>query len=102
VAVLRRPASLDDLGFIRALVLLWVRGVLLWIVVPAATALWFVLWPVWHRRHVSIGALLGWADLGLTALLARAVAPSVVAGLELPPLKDASSVTHRIGFFDAA
>ncbi len=51
------------------LALLLVRGVLLWLIVPVTVLCWLASWPTWRRRQVSLGQLLGWADLNLIALV---------------------------------
>lgn len=53
------------------LILLLVRGVLLWVAIPAGVIAWFLLLPLVaiRRKHVTLRALLGWIDLNLIATL---------------------------------
>ena len=83
--------------------LLFVRGVLLWMVVPLATIGWLLLWPGMRRRRVSLASFLGWADLNLIAALQRGMFWLVtknpaawVRWRELP------NVTHRLRAIDPA
>jgi len=83
------------------LALLLVRGLLLWLVVPVVAVVWLVLWPLFRLRHVSLGALLGWADLTLIAALQRSLLRiGTQAPLEWTALRDVSTVTHRISILD--
>lgn len=52
------------------IVLLGLRGILLWIVVPLAAVAWLVLGP---STGASLGACVGWFDLNLMALLQRGI-----------------------------
>jgi hypothetical protein len=48
-----------------------VRGVLLWLVVPAAFCAWLVIGVHLRRRGISLPQFVGWADLNLIAGLQR-------------------------------
>jgi hypothetical protein len=83
------------------LLLLTVRGLLLWLVVPALAIVWLLTWPLWRRRGVTLGQLLGWADLNLVSALGHTLLrPLTPTPLPWTPLAEANSVTHRIGFLD--
>lgn len=85
------------LGFVLA------RGVLLWITLPLATLGWLVAYPMWRRRDVSLGKLLGWADLNLIAALQKALfRPFFEVTRAFIPLREAGSVDHRVRFADPA
>jgi hypothetical protein len=83
------------------LALLLVRGLLLWFVVPVVAIIWLVLWPLFRRSHVSLGALLGWADLSLIAALHRSLLRiGTPTPLDWTALRDVSTLTHRISILD--
>lgn len=82
--------------------LLFVRGALLWLVVPLAAVAWILLWPLMRRRNVSIGSLIGWADLNLIAALQRSLCR--LDGKEpvpWPPWAELPRVSHRVQFIDS-
>jgi hypothetical protein len=86
-----------------ALLLLAIRGVLLWLLVPLALLWWVVAWPVLRRRSVRLAQLLGWADLNLVAAIERSILrPLIGSPLPWVPASELSAVTHRIGFTDPA
>jgi hypothetical protein len=81
--------------------LLIARGLLLWIVGPTVAVCWLLGLPLWRRRGVGFGQLLGWADLNLLAGLTRSVfRPVIRQTLPWTPLADAAAVTHRVGILD--
>jgi len=69
-AVQQEPPRLKA-SVITGVILLVARGVLLWLVVPAAVLGWLVGWPYWNRRNATFGQVVGWADLNLVAALQR-------------------------------
>jgi len=86
------------------LILLLVRGVLLWILIPLGFIAWLATAPMAFRRAVTLGQFLGWLDSNLVAFLQKSVlrpfypTPTV----DWIPARDISSVTHRIGATDPA
>jgi hypothetical protein len=81
--------------------MLLVRGLALWVVVPLGLLLWVIGMPLFLRKGVSLGALLGWADLNLLALLQRALLrPWMGRLLEWVPASRMSQVEHRLRWFD--
>lgn len=52
------------------LAILFLRGLLLWVVVPLAALSWIALGPL---TTASLGACVGWFDLNLVVLLQRIV-----------------------------
>lgn len=77
--------------------LLVMRGVLLWLVVPAAYLTWLPIsiWP--RRRGVNLGQFLGWVDLNLVACLQRTVLrPLFRAPIDWVPVRLMPGVTHRV------
>lgn len=83
--------------------LLTVRGILLWVLIPITLLLWIVTWPILRRQGATLGQLLGWLDLNLVALIQRSLLkPFVRVPLAWTPVKDLTSVTHRIGLTDPA
>ena len=95
------PPRQPRLSFVTGLLLLLVRGVLLWLVVPVAAISWLLLWPVMKRRDVSLGSFIGWADLNLMAALERGLfGPFVKEPLGWTPWREMRDVTHRVRFGD--
>jgi hypothetical protein len=85
---------------VNGLALLFVRGVLLWLLVPLAVIAWPIALVVSPGRKPTLGAFIGWADLNLIAALQR-----VLLARNAPrwtPLREAASVTHRVGLLDPA
>jgi len=83
------------------LTLLFVRGFFLWLQIPLVTLWWLLTFPLWHRRHVSLGGLLGWADINFIALVDKSILrPFVKDRMKWLPVKAAGSVTHRISTLD--
>jgi hypothetical protein len=86
----RRMGSLRR--FVGALVLLTVRGALLWVLLIVA--------PL-RKRGVSLGKFLGWLDLNLISAIQRSLArPFFDAAIPWTPLSAAAGVTHRIRLID--
>ena len=83
------------------IVLLFIRGVLLWVVIPVAACAW-VLGARWlSPRGVRFGHFLGWVDLNLVAFLARIVLrPFFRAPPPWVPASIMSQVTHRVTGLD--
>jgi hypothetical protein len=85
------------------LVLLLMRGVLLWIVIPLAVVAWTPAAPWLVLRGVRLGHFLGWVDLNLIAFLSRIVLrPLFRAPAAWVPASAMNQVTHRISAFDLA
>jgi hypothetical protein len=90
---------------IALVLLLIVRGLLLWIVLPVAALAWLVRLPYAfvRRRPVSIGQTLGWADLNLIASLERSLLrPLAREHSSFVRWHDAATVSHRPSLFDLA
>ena len=86
---------------IAGLLLLTLRGVLLWAVVPLAICSWPFAYLGLRRSGVRFGQFLGWVDLNLAASLSQIILRPVfrdplpwVAWREMP------HVTHRVQFID--
>jgi len=88
---------------VRGVMLLLVRGILLWLLVPAGACVWLIAAvPVW-RRQVGLGQFLGWLDLNLVALLERTILrPFFRTPRTWTPWQDVDAVGHHIGFLDPA
>ena len=90
------------LPFVAALVLLTIRGLLLWVVVPIGVLGWLPVWAM-SRGRISLGNLLGWLDLNLIAAIERTVLrPFVRAPMAWTPARDLPNVRHRIRVVDPA
>jgi hypothetical protein len=92
-----QPTSLLKSGAL--ILMLLVRGVLLWIVVPISVAWWLIGLPInalTRRPLVGLSQAIGWADLNLIALLTLGHQTPFVSWSQ------ASKVTHRVGWLDPA
>jgi hypothetical protein len=81
------------------LLILLVRGVLLWIVVPISIGWWLLATPIdalTGRPHVRLAQTIGWADLNLIALLTLGRLVPFVSWSQ------ASKVEHRVSLVDPA
>lgn len=79
--------------------MLLVRGVLLWVVIPASVIWWLIAIPVnalMRKPYVSLGQTIGWADLNLMALLTLGRLNPFVSW------SNASKVEHRVSLIDPA
>lgn len=81
--------------------LLTVRGLLLWLIVPLGLVLWPFVATRLRTRGVGLGQFLGWLDLNLIAAIQRSLARGL---FEKPvpwiPLAAAPGVSHRIHMLD--
>ncbi len=85
------------------LVLLLLRGLLLWIIVPLGLVCWLLGLPWWRKRRVALRQLLGWADLNLIAAIHRGLLrPLVRRPSPWVPFDEIPTVTHRVRLIDAA
>ena len=92
-----------DMGLITGLVMLCVRGVLLWLVIPLTVLAWILGLPFWRKQGATIEQLIGWADLNLIACLQRGpLRLSVRNPLHWTPVSEVSRVDHRVSFVDPA
>jgi len=84
-------------------VLLAVRGLLLWLVVPLALLLWLLLTPIRALRHRSFASpskVIGWADLNLIAVVGQILIRPFGRPIGLTPWSDMSLVDHRVSVID--
>lgn len=80
-----------------------VRGVLLWLVVPAGVIWWLVAWARFRSRRVRLGQVLGWLDLNLVAAISHTVfRPLLQQPARYWTADEMSTVTHRILAADPA
>lgn len=87
--------------YVGGVLLLLIRGLLLWLVIPIGVLWWLGTWPRWRRRSVGIGQLLGWIDLNLIAAIERTVLrPLVRQPRGWTPLAALSATVHRIRVID--
>lgn len=84
------------------LVLLGIRGVLLWLVVPLSFLVWLIggFW-LWSDR-APLGRFMGWIDSNLVFSLERTILRPVFPEPthKWVPFASVSTVTHRIGHLD--
>jgi hypothetical protein len=80
-----------------ALILLTVRGVLLWVIVPFGVLAWPLVVVASRKRGLRLGQFLGWLDLNLTSAIQRTVARPFFDGpIPWTPFSAAAGLTHRI------
>jgi hypothetical protein len=97
-----RPA-LQRNSIVGGLLVLVVRGVLLWLVVPLALVAWPIVRARQRRTGVKLGQYLGWVDLNLIACVQRLATPMLVRHpVAWTPIEDISKVTHRLRATDPA
>lgn len=78
--------------------LLTLRGLLLWIVIPLGALAWLVS-VAWTRR--SLAVFLRWSDINLIALLESTILrPIFPQPVRWFTLKEVADLRHRIGTFD--
>ena len=94
--------SSKTIGVFASLVLLIVRGILLWVVVPLGCIAWVIVSPWLHKRGVAIGQFLGWVDIHLIALIQRSLLRPFIrdTAQSWVPAKKIHEVVHRIGKLD--
>lgn len=63
--------STDPIGLGASFLLLVVRGVLLWLMVPIGSLIWMVTFQWTGTNRVSLGSFLGWVDNNLVYVLQR-------------------------------
>lgn len=96
-------SSPPRLPFGVALLLLAIRGVLLWLLIPLGTIYWLMVWPILRRRQVHLLQLLGWIDVNLVAAIERTILrPLISEPLPWTPASALPRVTHRIRLTDPA
>ena len=90
------------MGLITGFLLLCIRGVLLWIVVPVGVLLW-VPWRLFSRKRSGLGRFLGWLDLNLIAAIEHTILrPFVSKPLPWTPTREIPAVSHRLRIIDLA
>jgi hypothetical protein len=87
--------------WVGSLLLFWIRGLLLWILVPVTTLGYVFVGLGWRSYGVTLARTLGWEDLNLIATLQRiALRPFFNERTHWVPIRDVPRVTHRIRFTD--
>src|SRR5260370_34433607 len=82
---------------------LCVRGVLLWVVIRIACCTWLVtlgLSPMFRGRHLTLGKVVGWADLNLSAAIAQVLLRPLGHKVPFTPWAEVNNVKHRVGLAD--
>lgn len=83
------------------LILLLIRGVVLWLLIPLVSLFWIFGWFYWRRRRVSLGQMLGWADINLIAAIQRGLLRPLIRYPSVwTPISELPTTTHRIRCID--
>jgi hypothetical protein len=85
------------------LVFLMVRGLLLWLVIPAGVALWLLLVParvLLRKRYLRLGQVIGWLDLNSSALIGQLTLRPIGRSARFTPWSEIERVTHRVRLAD--
>lgn len=99
VAADGRSGGRDAVKELAQFVMLLVRGLLLWVVVPLAVVSWVALGPI---TTASLGACIGWFDLNLFVVLQRVVVRPLTreAASAWVPLGKMRTTEHRVSILD--
>lgn len=90
-------------SIVAGLLLLLVRGVLLWAVIPLAICVWLFAYLRLRRAGVGLGQFLGWVDLNLMASLSQiALRPLFRDPVPWVGWREMPGVTHRLRLIDPA
>ena len=83
---------------IGGLLVLTIRGFLLWLIVPLGWVAWILASPWLFKRRVSVGQFLGWIDINLIVLIQRGLLRPLYPTSTTPwiPPRDISRVKHRV------
>ena len=96
------PRCFTREGALGAVLLISIRAILLWFVVPLGllASLIFNSWRM--KQGVSVKQFLGWIDINFILVLERSGLQPFFSKRTQPwtALKNASKVEHRIGVFD--
>jgi hypothetical protein len=101
VSTSRRVGS--GLEAIALLVLLVVRGLLLWLVIPIAFLGWLVMLPIrlaLRKPYITPGKLIGWADMNLSAAIGQVLVRPFGRRSDFTPWSRVLSVEHRVSIID--
>lgn len=93
----------SGLEAIALFVLLVVRGLLLWLVIPIAFLGWLVISPIrlaLGKPYITPGKRIGWADRNLTAIIAQVLARPFGRRSGFTPWSRVPSVEHRVSIID--
>jgi hypothetical protein len=90
------------LQVVAGVLLLIIRGVLLWLVIPVGTLIWIVSLQGFGPNKLGLGAFLGWIDNNLVFALERGpLRPLFPEPTVLwIPASERSRVTHRVRGMD--
>jgi hypothetical protein len=91
------------LTVILAFVFFCVRGILLWLVIPAAICLWLAALParaLSRHPYLQLRKVLGWADLNVSAAIGQVLLRPVGGNVAFVPWSEIDEVQHRVGWLD--
>ncbi len=88
--------------FFSGFLLLTVRGLLLWVVLPLGCVAGVLVAPWLHKRGIKFGQFLGWIDINLIVLVQRSLLRPFYRKVPPPwvPATEMSGVKHRVGMID--
>lgn len=92
------PAKPEPVGLVAGLVLLTIRGLLLWFVAPMSFLAWLALSPWMRKRHVTAGQFVGWVDNNMTVFVQRGLLRPLFSRTTTQwiPARDLGRMTHRV------
>ena len=81
-----------------ALLLVFIRSLLLWRLVPLGFAVWVLGSPWFLLKHISLGQFLGWLDFNLCVALQRGPLRPLIAKplVDWIPASKMTTTEHRI------
>jgi hypothetical protein len=95
--------SSRNMGWCSGLVLLFLRSLLLWFVIPLGFIVWIFVFPLLHDRGVALIQFLSWLDNNLIVLIQRGLLRPFgrYNGPNWIPAGRMSEVKHRLKWNDA-
>jgi len=94
--------KVNEMGWISALVLIYVRSLLLWLVIPAGLIVWIFVFPLLQDRGVTLTLFLSWLDHNLIVMIQRGLLRPFrpFIGPRWIPARKMAKVEHRFKWND--
>lgn len=89
------------LNLAAGVILLSVRGILLWVVIPVATLLWAPIQLTYWDKRITVGQVIAWADINFIALIQHTILrPLNTKPLAWIPARELPNIKHRVKIID--